>query len=258
MEHEIFGRPEYERQQRALDAIAAKLDVVCFRPSYHGKIGDKNTVLFYTQEDAAYNEEVDKEESRYSRSEAASLMKSGLTISNGCIYRDHFWSFENSDVNGAESYNYANFGKIDLRSPRWIESLEGAVRLSLAKRRQYEHIAHTGGWSALREADGTYNDLNREQIAAFKMQHGTAFLGNINFYDEQRQRVIAGEESVYEEYTGQLVYNFGCSFCTPSADEKLEEMIVAWNGGCLPKSLKDIAKITNRIDAIGGLNFLWY
>lgn len=57
-----FGSYQYSLQQDALDAIAAKVGVVAFRPNYHGGEGDKNTVLFYTKEDALYNLEVDRQE----------------------------------------------------------------------------------------------------------------------------------------------------------------------------------------------------
>lgn len=48
---------------------------------------------------------------------------------------------------------------------RTKEKLEGSIRFALAKRRQTEHLRHTGGVWALREADDTYNDLNREMLS---------------------------------------------------------------------------------------------
>ena len=37
----------YDIQQRTLDEIASRLGVVAYRPDYHRKDRDKNTVLFY-------------------------------------------------------------------------------------------------------------------------------------------------------------------------------------------------------------------
>jgi len=56
MNHEA----RYREQQTHLNAIAAKHGVVCFRPDYHGKPRDANTVLFYTKEDHAYNCKLDR------------------------------------------------------------------------------------------------------------------------------------------------------------------------------------------------------
>ena len=126
--------------------------------------------------------------------------------------------------------------------------------------RQHNYLAQTGGVLALREADDVYNDMNREQIEAFKNAHGTAFLGKINFYDEERRRIASKQQSVYVEYVGQLVYNFGCAFVVPEKDEVLEALIQDWNTD--KKTAAEchglIDKIMNRIEAIGGVNFVWY
>lgn len=242
MKRKMVTDPTYEEQQRVLDGIAKKLGVTCFRPDYHGEKGDKNTVLFYTQEDDAYNCELDK---------------GGPVQSEQ--YRRPFWTFENSDANGLENHDFVNHGKLDLRPVRWRDTLEGAVRISLALRRQNEHFYRTGGMWALREADETYNNLNREQISAFKQANGTAFLGSINFYDDQRKRIVASEESIYEEYNGQQVYTFGCSFVVPVADEKLEALVRKWNEPreVLP-GIAEVDVITRYIGTLGGLNFVWY
>lgn len=52
--------PDYMYQQALLRKIAYDLGVVCFYPNYHGEKGDKNTVLFYTKEDEAFNRELEK------------------------------------------------------------------------------------------------------------------------------------------------------------------------------------------------------
>lgn len=100
----------YTQQQKTLDEIAEKLGVVAYRPSYHGAERDKNTVLFYLKEDEEHNREVDRQPVRYSRSEAKDR---GVNVNSECVYRDHFWSFENSDANGQLDMGWATTGKIE-------------------------------------------------------------------------------------------------------------------------------------------------
>lgn len=128
------------------------------------------------------------------------------------------------------------------------------------KREEYEHVRKSGGWWELGEADDVLNDGNRKQIAAYKREKGAAWLGNINFYYEQGEQVVNGSMSVYEEYTGQMVYNFGCTFCVPFPDETLSEMIREWNTEktALSRNAMGILdSIMRRIDEIGGINFIW-
>ena len=103
----------YTQQQKTRDEIADKLGVVAYRPNYHGAEGDKNTVLFYLKEDEAHNRKVDRQPVRYSRSEAKDR---GVDVNSECVYRDYFWSFENSDVNGQLDMGWANNGTLNLRS----------------------------------------------------------------------------------------------------------------------------------------------
>lgn len=246
----------YTEQQTALSWIASKLGVVAYRPDYHGKTGDKNTVLFYLKQDEEHNRKVDKQPVHYSRSEARDM---GMDVNGDCVYRDHFFAFENSNVNGQLDMDFANFGKTDLRGPDWETRLEGRITFALAGKLQIEHIRNTGGWLELREADEVYNDLNREKLKALKKMYGRLFLGNINYYDEKRQAIISGETSVYEELLDQPVYNFGCSFAVPTQDAELEEMIRAWNkDGSLPKKMKTVEAMTDRVEQLGGVNLIWF
>lgn len=247
---------QYAQQQKAIDEIARELGVVAYRPDYHGKARDKNTVLLYLKRDAEHNRKVDWQPVHYSRSEARDLK---MDVNGDCVYRDHFWSFENSDSHGMLDMRFANFGKIDLRGIRWKTVLEGHIRYALARKLQFEYVRNTGGYWALREADDTYNNLNREQLLALKMMHGRLWLGSINFYDEKRKKITAGEESVYEELTDQMVYNFGCDFAVPVPDKELEELIRAWNGDeRLPNRLVDVEAMTGRVEKLGGINLIWY
>lgn len=126
------------------------------------------------------------------------------------------------------------------------------------KQEEYKHVASMGGWLEIPEADCTLNDLNRKQIAAFKNEYKSAYLGNVNYYDEKRKQIVNGETSIFTEYNGQLVYNFEYSFCVPEQDETLENMIRQWNGKLPNDEVYNlIDKIQNRIDELGGINFIW-
>lgn len=246
----------YTQQQKTLDEIAEKLGVVAYRPSYHGAERDKNTVLFYLKEDEEHNREVDRQPVRYSRSEAKDR---GVNVNSECVYRDHFWSFENSDANGQIDMGWANNGKLNLRSLDWKTKLEGSITFAFARKMQFDYIRSTGGYLEPREADATYNDWNREQLRALKMMHGRLFLGSINFHGDHRKKVVAGKEGIYEELLDQMVYNFGCDFAVPTPDKELEKLIRAWNEDeRLPKKLVDVEAMTGRVEQLGGINLIWY
>lgn len=243
---------QFSVQQETLNAIAAKLGVVAYRPDYFGKGGDKNTVLFYTKEAAAHNREVDRQPTRYSPGDAQDLP---YEVDSKYVYRPYFWVFENTDVNGRLSTNYGNRGKIQLYGAGWKERLEGHIRLAYLRHCQYSYVGATGGWLALREAEDTYNDLNREIIAAARQAHGEAFIGYVNA--PNREEIANGTADVYEEFTGQKVYNFGGDFVVPVRDKELEELLRKWSQNDRIPGWNDAEAITNRISEIGGENLLW-
>jgi len=243
----------YKYQQEFIDLLGTKLGFVVYRPDYHRKKGDKNTVLLYTHEDAAYNIKVDRQPTRYSRSEAIDRY---IPLDSGYVYRDYFWWFENSDANGHFSYDWANFGKLDLRYQlRWQDVLEGEIRIAFAKKQRRDYILKTGGLAEVREGDNVINNLNREVIKGYWLKHGKAFLGRINYYSEEWKK--AGN-SIYEPYyKDQPICNFACDFCVPVEDEELANMIRQWNANepCDRRELID--KIYDRIAKLGGEVFTW-
>ena len=96
-------------------------------------------------------------------------------------------------------------------------------------------------------------------MRALKMMHGRLFLGSINFHGDQRQKVVAGKEGIYEELLDQTVYNFVCDFAVPVPDKELGDLIRAWNGDeRLPKRSMDVEAMTGRIEQLGGINLIWY
>lgn len=241
--------PRYQEQMKILRSIAQSEGVVLLCPDYHATKGDCNTVLFYTAKDHAYNEVVI--EQHFGNPPMDALKRP-------------FFTFENTDVNGQFSYDFANRGKIDLRGLKtwWGERLRGHVKLSLLIEKQTDYIRSQGGIWNIREADQEYNDLNREIIDAANMAYGKIYLGNINYYGHQRERIVAGIEDVFKEYTGELVYNFGCCFCIPNMkDEKLRELIRQWNSAQDPAKgpvKMDPEPMHNRIHELGGFSFVWF
>lgn len=249
----------YNEQQQWLDLIAAKLGVVCYRPDYHADDRDANTVMFYTKADAEHNRKVDRQPTRYTRSEAADRKKySGIEIPDEYVWRDYFWSFENTDVNGHLDYGFGNHGKLDLRGSNWRDVQEGSIRFAFAKKQQRTYLWATGGPLELREADTTYNDWNREMIEALALQYGKLYLGDINYYGERREKVAAGGE-IYDEYTQGTVHNFEYSYAVPVPDEELRKLVQAWNGcNSLPMPSGIIDKIFDRVKKLGGVHLIWY
>lgn len=171
-----------------------------------------------------------------------------VSVSEECVEVSH--EPDNEDIWTCIGCGYSDAGeKFEVKETTPEEELDRA------QAEQLEYIARSGGVLEIREADDNYNNYNRTVIVKFKEAYGSAFLGNINFYDEKRKKVAAGEESVYEEFMGQPIYNFSCSFVVPVKDEKLEELIRAWNGG---PGKADVNKIFARIDELKGICFLWY
>jgi len=244
----------YILQQQVLDNIATKLGVVCFRPNYHAKKGDANTVLFYTKEDHAHNCHVDRQPTTYSPSQAADLP---YFIDEKYIYRDHFWFFENTDINGRHDLDFANFGMFDLRGHEWAKRIYGAVWLDLTKKLQKDYVISCGGFAQIFEADERYNDYNRDLIASFAMAKGETWIGSFNLTKEERDDVRNNGMSVYRKYEGDTVLNFGCSFIVPKKDEKLEMAIKAWNG-LNEKNTVRPEHLLNLVERAGGIYLHWF
>lgn len=228
---------QYREQQKFLNEVAERLGVVCFRPEYHAKSRDKNTVLFYTKDDDRRCREVDRQ---------------GVRCDDPS-YPRHFWSFENSDRNGLFDFNFVSFGKLDLRGSRWREVLEGDIRIALVMKAERDYIGEYGHLY-LQEGDDYYNGLNRKLVQAVKMKYGKCFLGKVNFDGDERKAIVAGEKSPFVEYTGQKVYNFGCAFCIPEENDQLATLIAEWNREA---TVGAVAEITELVVNLGGFNLIW-
>ena len=231
---EVHIRPEYKRQQEAIDRTCQELGLVAFHPDYHGDYGDKNTVLVYLPEDDKYNKE---------------LEKNGVPMGGYCgeePYRKPLWTFENTDVNGLGNYGFANHGTLDLRGLDECDVIKGAIGFSYYRHLQYEYTCSCGGILGIKEADDTYNDLNRKILESFsKMNNGEIFIAKA-----ERKRETTG----LIKYDG-YVSNFGCDLAVSRYDKELDDMIKRYNDSDSSITFDDILK---RVSALNGLGFVWY
>ncbi|MBB4035397.1 hypothetical protein GGR21_001290 [Dysgonomonas hofstadii] len=130
-------------------------------------------------------------------------------------------------------------------------SYENLLKLS---ERYYKIHEDNGGSS---EFDTSINDISRATVYQFKKKHGQCFLGKVNLYDEERKRLDV-RLVPYEE---QLIYNFEYAFVVPCHDEKLIELIRDYNTEKKifnsSEVMRDINKIFNRIEELGGTDLSW-
>lgn len=180
------------------------------------------------------------------------------------------WASKSSDISfirGLLCHQHEEIYKIHDKIGAVLDTIEAEEKddpsdidpLDVARKKRHEYIVICGGFGGIREADETYNDLNREEIEAFRKKYGRAFLGKRNYYGKEREEIIAGKRDVYTEYTGELVRNFACDFVVPRPDHTLANMIRAWNGDeTLPKKYKDADVTTKYIESIGGFSIIWF
>ena len=124
-----------------------------------------------------------------------------------------------------------------------ISSQEIQNKLHMLKKLQNVYAVSQGGVLALKEADDIWNDLNREIIKLYAEINPGCQLGLF-------------DKTVTKPYTGQKIYNFDYNFIIPKLDENLKKLIenrlLAKNTGEDP-----IMEIHDKIEAIGGITFLW-
>ena len=100
------------------------------------------------------------------------------------------------------------------------------------------------------------NRLSRAIIRAFRREHGTAWLGRINLYGDQR----GNRDAILNEYQRGMVYNFQCSFIVPEHDQELEQMILDRDNAEYTGTKDDCARIDAifaKIDTLNGLHLHW-
>lgn len=130
-------------QERDFDDVASRLGVVAYRPEYHGKGNDKNTVLFYTKEDHKKNLELERSGTMITTSQADAMKWHRMSLDGleDQIERPYFFWFENSDINGHYDLSFGNYGKLDLRSDR-RSVLFNAVKSALEQYNQKRSNNH--------------------------------------------------------------------------------------------------------------------
>lgn len=117
-------------------------------------------------------------------------------------------------------------------------------------------IRSVGGVLELPEAYDDLNNLQRDKIQAMKDEFGTAYIGSINYYGDERENLTPN--NVYKEYIGQMVYNFDANFVVPVEDEVLANMVYEWNQPAETHTTKNlVGKIINRIEEVGGMYLIF-
>lgn len=100
---DAHSRLRYEQQQKDIDEVCTELGLKAFRPNYHGKGTDCNTVLIYTIESERYNSEM----------ESAYRKKYGFDPPAE-YYRPYVCFLQNTDINGRFNLSFLNHGTVDL------------------------------------------------------------------------------------------------------------------------------------------------
>lgn len=119
-----------QEQQRLLDEVAREIGAVTYRPDYHGKTGDPNTVLFYTREDEERNRELERSGEMITRSQFEDMKWRRMDTSGlkDKVERPYFFVFQNDDINGQYDVRYANYGRFDLYKLGGMDDLLNAIR----------------------------------------------------------------------------------------------------------------------------------
>lgn len=237
----------YAVQQMIIDTVAAQHGLKVFRPDYHARNGDHNTVLLYTPQDFEYNKGLDKSIQCFS-------------VANE-KHRAPVWSFSNTNINNEFDLDYGRlspYRTLDLRGADAHVRLEGSIKLAIAEYYQTLYCIHAGGVLGLVEDDEVYNDFNRKIIEYMCEAFGQAYIGNINYYGGSRNLVGEGKTAPMREYIGEDVYNFTCDFVVPNRDGDLEKMIHRWNTDEGFSEGVDLSgAIIDRIHNVGGKPLMW-
>lgn len=244
-----------KEQQQFIDEIAASIGCVAIRPDSRSDCAGVHMVQLYLPDGIRQGRPVIQKSTQSGKGKKGSP-KHGKKQTD--LFQSCFWSFQNTNQLGRFDCESANHGQLDLSGDNWRTVIEGSIKLAYYERVQSLYAIGGGGYALLREADDTYNDLNRRMIDAFYKANGTAFLGKINLSKEKLERITAGTDHVLEEYTGQFIYNFGCEYVVPTADKTLEQLILDWNRVDPSHDQPSAEKIMETVERLGGRYFLWY
>jgi predicted MPP superfamily phosphohydrolase len=122
-----------------------------------------------------------------------------------------------------------------------------------------QFIKNCGGYWNVTEFDHKQNTISRNKIRTLKNQYGKCFLGNINYYDEQRKNI--DNEPILKEYKKGMIYNFSCAFAVPVHSPELVELIRNYNKSHDPFNgkliMQEIEEIFNKVEELNGINVRW-
>ena len=93
--------------------------------------------------------------------------------------------------------------------------------------------------SGVAEGIKELNDANRSVLMAMKQKYGSVFLVTVN-----------GVEGVRKCNYPEKAENFCCDFCLPAYDEKLAELVRAWNDKMNPSVLTALYSRLKELDAV--------
>lgn len=93
--------------------------------------------------------------------------------------------------------------------------------------------------SGVAEGIKELNDANRAVLVAMRQKYGSVFLVTIN-----------GGAGVRKCNHSEKAENFCCDFCLPVYDEKLAELIRAWNSKMNPSVLTALYTRLKELDAV--------
>ncbi len=109
-----------------------------------------------------------------------------------------------------------------------------------------------GGFGPV-EADDEVNDASRRCILACREEHGAAFLGLINAYQDTNG-------VVQWPWDGKMVFNFGADFVTPAPSWEVLELICEYRRTPIERSAswaEQLEAIEQAITRAGGVMLAW-
>lgn len=136
-----------------------------------------------------------------------------------------------------------------------ITEEKNMMTLEQLQKLEFQKVKSCGGYWEVKEWDTWLNKFQRAKIRAFKREKGNAYLGKINYYDDERHKPIE-----LKNYKRGRIYNYEFSFIIPVDDKKLKELIYERDNSEYTGTKEDyekITKITNRIYELGGLHLTW-
>lgn len=102
------------------------------------------------------------------------------------------------------------------------------------------------------EASGRLNDRSRLMVAAYRNEHGAAWLGKANADSD-----LGGDDRTLWEWDGSTVYNFGACFVLPAYSEEVDRLIREYREGGLAGMYGRAERLFRRVEELGGSTLLW-